>query len=406
MRHFVLSPGFHNDTNAAKQLLQHYIESGHSDLLTEEMILGIGGGIGYGYFTFYYEKEDFTNFHLGTRAGWEDSAGFISGIFRSLGIPLEQKQTKNKDAALKLISNYSEQGRPSIIPVHHGIFENCSLQENGYPIYCIVYGLERETGTAKLAFRYSDGITISIEQLMEGRSRLSTAKLVNQALFIPDASYEEAAKVTMETIIAASKQGIERCLAHAHSTRMANFGISALYKWETRLTAGDKQSWIRLFEAPKHWSKALYSTVRHIVHNTDGSAFRPAYAAFLNQVGTLIDEPLLNECGERFEKTGALWRQLADLALPDEADAAKALKALIIDTEQLIRNGGMQHADYVQRLDGMSKQRKEMEQAADWKTEQKKEHFMAMSRIVGQIAAQEKEALDVLQAALQSARWA
>lgn len=406
MQHFVPSPGFHNDTNAAKQLLHSCIRPEHSSLLTEEMLLGIGGGIGYGYFTFYYEKEDFTNFHLGTRAGWEDSAEFISGIFRSLGITLEQKQTKNKDAALGLIARQAELNKPAIIPLHNGIFENGSMQVNGYPTYCIVYNIQRDAGTAMLASRYSDGIPISIEQLMEGRSRIATAKLVNQALYLPASFNDHSLEITIDTIIAAFKQGIERCLMHAHSTRMANFGITALDKWEKRLGAGDKQSWIRLFEAPKHWSNALYATARHIVHNTDGSAFRSAYAAFLNQAGTLIDEPLLSECGEQFQVTGMLWRQLAAIALPDNIAAAKELRQLMTDTEQRIQGGSMQHAEYVRRLDEMSKQRSEMELSADWTTEQKKEHFTAMRQIIAQIIVQEREALDMLQAALKSTRWA
>jgi hypothetical protein len=100
LKNFITSAGFHTDTNAIKHILHFDCSEEVKDLLSEEMLLGIGGGVSYGYFTFYYEKEDFSSLFIGTRASWESSADFINDTFRALGCTPTITQTKIKKQPL------------------------------------------------------------------------------------------------------------------------------------------------------------------------------------------------------------------------------------------------------------------------------------------------------------------
>ncbi|AJY74821.1 DUF4872 domain-containing protein [Paenibacillus beijingensis] len=399
-RSFQTSPGFHGDTNAVKQLLHHYASEETAALLTEEMLLGIGGGIGYGYFTFFYEKEDFINFHLGTRASWESSGQFMTDILGSLGCTVSAKQTKNKRTAFDQLADHTERGIPAIIAIHQGIFDSGGIEQKRYPFYCVAYSINQENGTAKLAYRYKDPVEVTVEQLIEGRSNLATAKLVNHALWLTE---EKPLAVTPESLVAAARQGIRRCLSHAHNPRMSNFGVTALEKWESRLSSKGKDSWIQLFAKPKHWIGALYSTFTHITVNTDGSAFRGTYARFLEMTGNQIDEPLLLESGRLFQESAALWKQLSETALPDENFAD--LKALVLERERRILEGTLSHTGLPPYWDQIRALKAGLIENTEWPFERLTEHYSEMRAIVLAILKKEREALELLERSLHSSRW-
>ncbi|MDF2836343.1 MAG: hypothetical protein K0Q63_1983 [Paenibacillus sp.] len=405
MDHFQPSAGFHNDTNTALQVIRSYVAAEDADLLTEELLLGIGGGIGYGYFTFYYEQEDFTNFHLGTRAIWEDSAAFIGGIFSSLELTLEIKQTKERRAAFEKLAGHIEKGIPVMLPVHHGLFEGEGMTESGFQTYCAVYELDKQRGVARLAHRFAGGVEVTLEDLINGRSNMSTQKLRNQSLHVKGLEAGPNYRVSPEMIAQASRQGIERCIASANNPRMNNFGISALDKWAERIKSKDKQSWMALFGRQRHWTKTLHSTVQHIVRNTDGCAFRLAYASFLRRMGEQIGEEALHEAAARFEASGALWRSLAEHALPDEVAGAAALRVHMTETERLARSGELDFPAYVRRLKESRGLKEAFQQSEEWPIERKREHAEGMIPLLAGIKEHESSALLLLERSLQSKRW-
>lgn len=409
------SAGFHNDTNTALQTIACYVGDGSTAALDEELLLGIGGGVGYGYFTFYYEKEDFTNFHWGTRAIWEDSAAFIGGIFSSLGLRLRVQSTKDRKAAFEALERQAGHGIPVIVPVHHGIFDGSLLDNNGFQTYCAVFGLDVNRGIARLAHRFAGGADISLEDLIHGRSRIATQKLANQSLVVSgldeagrgkaDGHDPEAFTVTSDLIVAASRDGIGRCVSSADNPRMTNFGITALDKWIDRMNGRDKTGWIALFGPHHHWMKALHSTVYHIVANTDGVAFRSAYAAFLGRVGRIIQEPLLAEAAGLFGASAAVWGQLAEHMLPDDIPEARSLKAAMTDSERLVREGRMGYDEYIGVQDDLRRRKDALGQTEPWSDKRKKDHLAAAASLVAAIREKETAALALLRESLRSTRW-
>jgi hypothetical protein len=60
---------------------------------SEEMLLGLGGGIGIGVFAFHYAAADFSSFYLGARHLWDDSAAFLREAAARVGAPIEVLET-------------------------------------------------------------------------------------------------------------------------------------------------------------------------------------------------------------------------------------------------------------------------------------------------------------------------
>jgi hypothetical protein len=403
LKNFITSAGFHTDTNAIKHILHFDCSEEVKDLLSEEMLLGIGGGVGYGYFTFYYEKEDFSSLFIGTRASWESSTDFINDTLRALGCTPTITQTNNKKVAFdKLVDNIQNE-IPTIIAIHQGVFENMKIDQNWYQTYSVVYDIDKDKGTANLTNRYAMGVEISLDDLIEGRNNLATSKLKNQAIFI--GNRDEVRKINAETVMKAGRVGIVSFIKHANNPRMTNFGISALEKWESLLTAKSKQSWIKLFGEPKHLVEALYYTNYWIVNNTDGFALRKKYAQFLKKIGTIINEPLLLNASELFEKSSILWGKLADEALTSEVPEFRKIKELILECNSGIITGKLLHNEYIKKLDEIRELKKDAIEAIDWSEQQKIEHFGRLAEIVSEIKMMELEALSVLEKAVQSSRW-
>jgi hypothetical protein len=277
------------------------------------------------------------------------------------------------------------------------------IDQNWYQTYSVVYGIDKDKGTANLTNRYAMGVEISIDDLIEGRNNLATSKLKNQAIFIENR--DEIRRIDAEMVMKAARIGIESFIKHANNPRMTNFGISALEKWESLLTAKSKQSWIKLFGEPKHLVEALYYTNYWIVNNTDGFALRKKYAQFLKKIGTIIDEPLLLNACVLFEKSSVLWGRLADEALTSEVPEFRKIKELILECNTGIITGELLHNEYIKKLDEIRGLKKEAIVAIDWSEQQRVEHFRRLAEIVSEIKMMELEALSVLEKAVQSSRW-
>ncbi|WP_163098999.1 BtrH N-terminal domain-containing protein [Peribacillus alkalitolerans] len=398
-----LKPGFHDETNALKNLIHFHTKPEISSLLSEEMILGIGGGIGYGYFTFYYEKEDFSSFFLGTRANWESHVDFVTDVLANLGVNVQSKQTKSKKLALDQLVEHIEKGNPPVIAIHTGVFEDHNIVQAGYPVYTIVNEIDKVKGTATVVHRFSEPVQVQLEDLIEGRYNLATSKLINQAVLIKEPA--EFLAIDEERIILAAKKGIELTIKHANNPRMSNFGITALDKWIERLTMKGKQGWMKLFSKPHQFIDALYYSFKYIVFNTDGSAFRKAYSTFLKFVGEKLENHLLLEASDAFEESSILWGKLANASLPNEVEAFGNIKELFYDLNNKILVGETNHKSFITTLREIRENKREAATTFHWEDEMKMAHLSNMKEILTQIREKEAFALQKLEQAVQSESW-
>ena len=74
-------PGIHPETTALRILLANAnVRAPHTgEYFTEPMVFGIGGGIGAGVFSFFYEAHDFASFYIAGRHLWQDNRAYLDG---------------------------------------------------------------------------------------------------------------------------------------------------------------------------------------------------------------------------------------------------------------------------------------------------------------------------------------
>ncbi|MGG4491473.1 BtrH N-terminal domain-containing protein [Metabacillus idriensis] len=394
--------GFHSDTSALFNLLKQHSKKPLPDFLTEEMLLGIGGGAGYGYFTFFYEKEDFSSFYLGTRALWESSELFISGALKALGFQPAVQQTKDRKAAFEKLDKQVSGGNPVIVAINEDVFRKKSISPNGYQIYGLVTDINKETGIVKIALQKNIPIEISIEDLILGRDHLATRKIINQSIFLKEPADQD---LSLKNIIAAARTGIETGINSANNPRMSNFGITALDRWKTSLTTSNKQSFDKIFYNTSHLVNALYYTYYWIVENTDGYALRRSYSAFLNTVGGIIDEPLLLEAGGLYEKAGLIWRQIAEDSLSSEYNEFRLLKEKFQELNTYYHSEDFRLKEYKQINTDLFELKAEASEQLQFTETDRKELFTHLAGLISQIQTLEKEALIKLEEALPSKKW-
>lgn len=393
--------GFHSDTSALLNLLKHHSKEPLHELLSEEMLLGIGGGAGYGYFTFFYEQEDFSSFFLGTRALWESSEAFISGVLKALDLKPAVKQTKDRKAAFDQLYKQVSNGTPVIVAINEDVFRRNTITKNGYQTYGLVLEINTNTGLVKIALRKEEPLEISIEDLILGRDHLATRKVINQSIFLKGAAVEMTAK----KIAAAARAGIETSIKSAHNPRMSNFGITALDRWMTSLTSSSKQSFGRLFYNTKHLVNALYYTYYWIVQNTDGYALRSSYARFLHQIGTLINEPLLVETSSLYEKSGHIWRQIAEDSLNSDYPEFRLMKDKFQELNEYFYCQRFNLEEYKKMTAEILDLKAEASEHLEFSEAVRKELFFHLAGLIEEIKRLETSALLNLEQALHSKKW-
>ncbi|WP_203288939.1 BtrH N-terminal domain-containing protein [Metabacillus sp. cB07] len=392
--------GFHSDTSAILNLLKHHTKTSVPDILTEEMLLGIGGGTGYGYFTFFYEKEDFSSLYLGTRALWESSESFISGTLKSLGFTPAVRQTKDRKAAFEKLDKQVSSGNPVIVAINEDVFRKKNISQSGYQIYGTVLDLDKTAGTVQIAIHQERPVEISIEELILGRDHLATRKIINQSIFLPET---DAPGLSLQKIASAAKAGIETGIKSAHNPRMSNFGITALDRWKTALTSSNKASFSKIFYNTSHLVNALYYTYYWITQNSDGYALRHAYSAFLRTAGDMVDEPLLKEASALYRESGRIWKTIAEDSLSHKEFVL--LKEKFQELKKFEQREDFDLGTYRELNSDLIELKAAASEQLRMTDSDRRDLFGHLADLVSEVKAMETSALANLQEALLSKRW-
>ncbi|MFY0761664.1 hypothetical protein AB1K32_22985 [Metabacillus dongyingensis] len=312
------------------------------------------------------------------------------------------QQTKDRKAAFEKLAKQVSGGNPVIVAINEDVFRKKSISPNGYQIYGLAIDINKKTGIVKIALQKDTPIEISIEDLILGRDHLATRKSINQSIFLKEPDDQD---LSLKKIIAAARTGIETGIKSAHNPRMSNFGITALDRWKTSLTSSNKQSFGKIFYNNIHLVNALYYTYYWIVQNTDGYALRHSYSAFLNTVGEVIDEHLLLEAGGLYEKSGLIWRQIAEDSLSSEYDKFRLLKEKFQKLNQYFHSQDFNLEEYKQMNAELLGQKAEASEQLQFTEAERKELFMHLAGLIEEIKTIETSALMKLKQALQSKKW-
>jgi hypothetical protein len=393
--------GRHSETGSIHNALAvQGIKAPHTgEPYSEALLLGVSGGIAFGYFTFEY-KGYLPHIAMLTRNTFNP----FSTVLERLGIAQDVQQTSSAETAEKNLQNALDTGLFPILWADQFSLSYNDLEPSDVmwsPLPLLAVGSDGKTVT--IADRSSRPFHVATDELTKARGRIKDDKYRLLTIEAP-----QPAKLA-----AAVHKGI--CQAISLFTEEPprgardNFGFAAYKKLaEMLVNKRNKQSWERFFPpgvrmyhalAGSHFQPGLYHWV-----NTWGSsdgADRALYADFLEEAAKILKRPALNEAAAKFRESHALWLQFADAALPDDVPLLGESRTLIARKHQLFVEKGGAALPEIKKINQRHRELlKQAETELSLSPTQAADLRATLRDHILKISATEKQAVDLMQNAI------
>ena len=279
---------------------------------SEALLMGISGGLVFGYFSFAYEGYD-PMCALLTRNTFDPWDRMLT----RLGVVQNVVHTAKADRAEKKLIETLEEGTPAIVwadyfslPYNHFKYDEGMWGM----MQILVYGLDEQE--AQIADRSAVGLTVSAETLRKARGRVKKDKHRFMTLEAPDfdklpnavsAGIWDTIKIFTEKPPKGSKK---------------NFGFEAYKNWASLLTkTKGKQTWATVFPHGRKLFAGLLSAHERITTfgQSGGGADRHTFADFLDEATVILNKPALSDAASLFRTSASEWCKMNELLLPDAA---------------------------------------------------------------------------------------
>ena len=305
---------------------------------SEALLLGVSGGIAFGYFTFEY-KGYLPHVSLLTRNTFDP----FTTMLERLGIMQDIQQTNKADVAEKNLKNTLETGLSPLVWTDY-----FSMPYNDLPAEGAMWGMmpilavKSDGETVTVADRSNQPMDVSMKTLTQARGRVKEDKYRLITLDTPKPT--KLAGAVHKGICQTIKLFTEKPPKGARD----NFGFAAYEKLANMLVnTRNKQSWERYFAPGVRMYHALagspvqpgaYDWV-NIWGSADG-AERGLYADFLDEAAMILKKPALKDSAEKFRESYQLWLTFGESLIPDEIPLLGESKKLIQNKYDLFINKG------------------------------------------------------------------
>jgi len=325
LENFTQFDGRYWDTASIRNALDYQgVKAPHTDApYTEAMLLGISGGITFGYFTFHYDGYD-PQVNLLTRNTFDP----MITIFDRLGIAREVVQTTSENKGRKNLITAIEDGyAPIAYPDTFLLPYNAQPYDEGMwggmPV--VVFGYEADKGEAYISDRSFKPLTVSTDDLDKARSRVKSDKQRLLLLEHPDNSQ-------LQTAV---RQGIHDTIQLMTEKpprgSAKNFGLKGLQHWSDMLQKDVKGSWSREYPTGRPLLAVLISSYTFLgpAFGKTMKAERDVYADFLTEASQVLSMPELENVALRYRLAGDKWDGLLCALLPEDVPMLKKTREYI-----------------------------------------------------------------------------
>lgn len=366
---------------------------------SEALLLGISGGITFGYFTFEY-KGYLPHVALLTRNTFNP----FSTILERLGIAQDIQQTNKVETAEKNLQVTLESGLyPILWADQFSLPYNCLPADEPMWGMMPILAVETDNKSVTVADRSSQPLHLSMSDLTKARGRVKEDKYRLMTLDAPQTT--KLAGAVHKGICQAISLFTEEPPRGARD----NFGFAAYEKLaEMLVNTRNKHSWERYFAPGIRMYHALagsptqpgaYSWVNTWV-SADG-ADRGLYADFLLEAAQILKKPSLKESAAKFRESHKLWLALADALLPADIP-------LLGESRRLIQK---KHDSFINEGDSAVPEKKKINSRLNELLSQSETDFPLSNAqaadlranlrdILLKISAVEGQAVDLLQSAI------
>lgn len=314
---------------------------------SEAFLLGISGGITFGYFTFEY-KGFLPHLAFLTRNTFSP----FQTMLERLGVIQNIHQTTKSEIAEKNLIDVLETGYPALVWA-----DACTLPYNGMAgaqywnmMPVVAYGMDGDT--VLLADRSSQPFRVSMEIFTQARARVKEDRFRLLTIEPPQTS----------KLVSAVQKSIWQCIElftekPPKGTR-DNFGFAAYQNLADLLVnTRNKKSWERFFARGPRLYSALAGSVTQpgafewIMNwgSADG-AERAMYADFLDEAALLLEKPNLKNAAKQFRLSHRLWCDFAHAILPDTSSHFNEVKRLLLHRKELFIQQGEDASEDIQAV--------------------------------------------------------
>jgi len=392
--------GRHWETGSVHNLLAYQgVTAPHTGQpLSEAMLLGISGGLAFGYFLFEYKGYD-PHLALLTRNTFDP----LQTLLERLAAPQTVLQTTNPAKAEANLLEVLDTGRPAMVWADMVLLPyNQFGPEAGYWAMWPVVVFGHDSKQVYIADRSSQPFTVSANDFIKARARVKKDKFRVVSLDPPD----------FNKLPAAVQKGIWQCIHLYTETpprgKKTNFGLAGLEHWAKMLTnTRNPQSWERYFPPGRRlWAAlagygsqpGLFTWIRGW---GDGGAERNRYADFLDEAAILLKKPKLKSAAGLFRQSHTAWVELGEIALPNEAKELREERELIPQRGTLFVEQGQ---SALKDIDRINKRLAKLREAAADKfplsEAQAADQRQRMSEAVMKIHEIELQAVEAMQGAM------
>lgn len=341
------------DTAAIRNALDyHGAKAPHTgEPYSEAMLLGISGGVTFGYFTFHYQGYD-PQVNLLTR----NTFGPMEAIFDRLKIPRELRRSASANKGRQNLIDALDEGYAPIASPDGSLLPYNALpydEANWHTMPLVIYGYEPEKGDAYISDRSRVGLTVSAEELDAARARVKKDRHGLILLGAPDESQ----------LSNAIRQGLADCVKlmteKPPKGAAKNFGLRALQHWAEMLAKTSRGSWAKEYPTGRPLLAVLISSYTFLgpsFGKTMG-AERDVYADFLDEAAPALDLSALRDGAAMYRESAAAWESLLNSLLPADAPILGAARELIDRKTTLFIESGAAQLDEItacyQRLEAL-----------------------------------------------------
>ena len=322
--------GKYCETTALKRVLDY-----HGLSLSEEMLFGLGGGIG---FIYWYMKNMPSPF-IGGRNG--KVAEFAVTACRRLGAEVTVMETASARRGYEELKALLRDGEPAVVYLDMAYLPYFVVPEEAHfgGHSAVVFGLDEERDMVHIYDRGKKPVTVSIADLARARN----------SKFPPFQPKHRLLKIKYPAQIGNLSIGIEdaiiECCHNMLKPPIKNIGLAGMQKWAELVVKWPEQfNYLNLLGA-------LMNGFMYIeIAGTGGSAFRSMYGQFLEEASSIISKPALKEIAETIRQSAGIWSQIASGLLPDSWPNLRRMRQLIIEKNRLFEEQGPGALDTMMRI--------------------------------------------------------
>ena len=357
----LLFDGLHYETGSVRNIFTlQGIKMPHTHSApSEALLLGLSGGITFGYFSFAYQGLD-PIVALLTRNTFDP----LENLFNRLGVVRTVKQTTDVSKAEKNLLEALENNQPVLlwadrVSLPYSLYDGLLGEEMYDMVPLVVFSYDPQKGSVDIADQSRLPLRVGTADLSRGRGRVKKYKFRQMTLSLP----------SFDKLNHGVASGIRACIQSFHGSPVKghanNFGFAAYQRWADLLANDkDKASWNKVFPPGRRMFSGLVSAFERIeLFGTGGAASRPLFADFLEEASLILSKPTLQDIAAQFRLLAGHWSRLSTALLPNSQPHLKETRQLMLKKQDLFwEQGGDAKAEIDQIQDRLNSIRAAMEE--------------------------------------------